>query len=221
MAAYLAANLFRGVGAKLLTLIWRVIWRPCRTWAFINERSPPRWLSACGALLRPAARSYGLRRVFTACGAGTLELAREIPYASAMRIYKDFKFEAAHFLPNAELGTANARVHGHSFRARVVIDGEPNADTGYVFHFDDLRVALADTQDALDHRLLNDVEGLAAPTLERIAMWVWNRLANKVPGLAEVHVSRDSCDEGCIYAGPHIGARGAITASPKTGNDHG
>lgn len=119
-----------------------------------------------------------------------------------MRIYKDFTFEAAHFLPSAEPGTPNARIHGHSFRARVVIDGEPDAATGYVFHFDELASALADTQDALDHRLLNEVEGLNAPTLERIAMWIWNRLDNRVPGLAEIHVSRDSCHEGCIYSGP-------------------
>ena len=119
-----------------------------------------------------------------------------------MRIYKDFQFEAAHFLPSAAAGSANARIHGHSFRARVVIDGEPNAETGFVFHFDDLTAALAETQDALDHRLLNDVDGLSAPTLERIAMWIWSRLSNRVPGLAEVHVSRDSCHEGCIYSGP-------------------
>lgn len=126
-----------------------------------------------------------------------------------MRIYKDFTFEAAHFLPSAEAGTANARVHGHSFRARIVIEGEPAADTGYVFHFDELTRALADTQDALDHRLLNDVDGLSAPTLERIAIWIWNRLANTVPGLAEVQVSRDSCHEGCIYNGPAASLRNA------------
>jgi 6-pyruvoyltetrahydropterin/6-carboxytetrahydropterin synthase len=119
-----------------------------------------------------------------------------------MRIYKDFQFEAAHFLPGAAPGTPNARIHGHSFRARVVIDGEPNADTGVVFHFDDLAKAIAETQDALDHRMLNEVEGLATPTLERIAVWIWNRLANQVPGLAEIQVSRDSCHEGVIYTGP-------------------
>jgi 6-pyruvoyltetrahydropterin/6-carboxytetrahydropterin synthase len=119
-----------------------------------------------------------------------------------MQIYKEFLFEAAHYLPTAEPGTPNARIHGHSFRARIVIEGEPADDTGYVFHFEDLGRAMAETQDALDHRLLNDVDGLSAPTLERIAMWIWNRLANRVPGLAQVQVSRDSCGEGCIYAGP-------------------
>ena len=119
-----------------------------------------------------------------------------------MRIYKDFLFEAAHYLPGAAPGTPNARIHGHSFRARVAIDGEPSADTGVVFHFDDLANAIAETQDALDHRMLNEVDGLATPTLERIAVWIWNRLANSVPGLAEIEVSRDSCHEGVIYTGP-------------------
>jgi 6-pyruvoyltetrahydropterin/6-carboxytetrahydropterin synthase len=125
----------------------------------------------------------------------------EIPYVTPMRIYKEFLFEAAHYLPSAPIGHPNSRVHGHSFRARIVIDGEPNAETGLVFHFDDLAAAIADAQEALDHRLLNEVEGLDMPTLERISMWIWSRLQNRVPGLAEVHVSRDSCHEGVIYTG--------------------
>ncbi|HMN37799.1 MAG TPA: 6-carboxytetrahydropterin synthase [Hyphomicrobium sp.] len=119
-----------------------------------------------------------------------------------MRIYRDFQFEAAHFLPSAPQGHPNSRIHGHSFRARVVIEGEPDADTGLVFHFDDLSAAIAQAQDALDHRLLNEIEGLEKPTLELIAVWLWNRLANKVPGLAQIEVHRDSCREGCVYAGP-------------------
>lgn len=93
-----------------------------------------------------------------------------------MRIYKEFLFEAAHYLPSAPVGHPNSRLHGHSFRARVTIDGVPGADTGYVFHFEELAHMMADAQDALDHRLLNEIEGLEAPTLERIAMWLWNRL---------------------------------------------
>ena len=118
-----------------------------------------------------------------------------------MQIYKEFTFEAAHFLPSASPGHPNARVHGHSFRARIVIIGEPDPQTGLVFHFDDLSKALEETRNAIDHRLLNDVEGLEMPTLERIAEWLWARLESKVPGLSEIHVSRDSCHEGCIYRG--------------------
>lgn len=119
-----------------------------------------------------------------------------------MRIYKDFLFEAAHYLPSAPPGHPNSRVHGHSFRARVVIDGEPHAETGYVVHFDEVTAAITDAQEALDHRFLNEVEGLETPTLERIAMWLWRKLDARIPGLAEIHVSRDSCQEGCIYVGP-------------------
>jgi len=119
-----------------------------------------------------------------------------------MKIYKEFRFEAAHFLPSAPPGHPNARVHGHSFRVRITIDGEPNANTGVVMHFDDVEVALGDAREALDHRLLNEVDGLAQPTLERIAVWLWDRLHNRLPGLAEIEVARDSCHEGCVYRGP-------------------
>jgi 6-pyruvoyltetrahydropterin/6-carboxytetrahydropterin synthase len=119
-----------------------------------------------------------------------------------MRIYKEFLFEAAHFLPSAPPGHPNARVHGHSFRVRVTVDGEPDERSGILVHFDALEAAMADARDALDHRMLNEVEGLSTPTLERIAMWLWDRLHNRLPNLAEIEVARDSCGEGCVYRGP-------------------
>jgi 6-pyruvoyltetrahydropterin/6-carboxytetrahydropterin synthase len=119
-----------------------------------------------------------------------------------MRVYKEFFFEAAHFLPSAPPGHPNARVHGHSFRVRVTVDGEPDDRSGILLPFDELEQAIAQTHEALDHRLLNEVEGLEAPTLERIAMWLWDRLHNRLPGLAEIEIARDSCHEGCVYRGP-------------------
>jgi len=119
-----------------------------------------------------------------------------------MRVYKEFCFEAAHFLPSAPPGHPNARVHGHSFRVRVTLDGEPDVTTGVVMHLEDVEAALAESREALDHRLLNEVEGLDVPTLERITMWLWDRLHNRLPGLAEIEIARDSCHEGCIYRGP-------------------
>jgi 6-pyruvoyltetrahydropterin/6-carboxytetrahydropterin synthase len=119
-----------------------------------------------------------------------------------MRIYKEFFFEAAHFLPSAPPGHPNRRMHGHSFRVRVTVDGEPDEDTGIIVHFDELGAAVADARDALDHRMLNEIEGLSAPTLERITMWLWDRLHNRLPGLVEIEIARDSCHEGCVYYGP-------------------
>jgi 6-pyruvoyltetrahydropterin/6-carboxytetrahydropterin synthase len=123
-----------------------------------------------------------------------------------MRVYKEFFFEAAHFLPSAPPGHPNARVHGHSFRVRVSVDGEPDPKTGILVHFDDLEEAVQEAREALDHRLLNEVEGLEAPTLERLAAWLWDRLHNRLPRLAEICVARDSCHEGCVYTGPRARA---------------
>jgi 6-pyruvoyltetrahydropterin/6-carboxytetrahydropterin synthase len=119
-----------------------------------------------------------------------------------MRIYKEFFFEAAHFLPSAPAGHPNARVHGHSFRVRVTLDGEPDETSGLVMNLENVEKALTDAREALDHRMLNEVEGLAVPTLERISIWLWDRLHNRLPGLAEIEVARDSCHEGCVYRGP-------------------
>lgn len=118
-----------------------------------------------------------------------------------MRIYKDFQFEAAHYLPG-EHGTDNARLHGHSFRARVTIEGAVDPATGCVFHFNALSAAIAAARTELDHRLLNEVDGLPNPTLEHICQWLWSRLQASVSGLAEIEVARDSCKEGCIFRGP-------------------
>ncbi len=119
-----------------------------------------------------------------------------------MRIYKEFKFEAAHFLPSAVPGTPNARIHGHSFRVKVTLDGLPDDETGLIFHLGDIETALGEVQGQLDHRFLNeDVEGLEWPTLEHLALWIWSRLMARLPGLYEVEVARDSCGEGCIYRG--------------------
>ena len=64
-----------------------------------------------------------------------------------MRIYKEFHFEAAHFLPSAPPWHPNARVHGHSFRVRVTVDGTLDPETGLVLHFEDLESALENARE--------------------------------------------------------------------------
>ena len=54
--------------------------------------------------------------------------------------------------------------------------------------FADLKAAVQPTIDALDHRLLNEVEGLENPTSEVIARWIWDRVAPVLPGLAAAEV---------------------------------
>jgi 6-pyruvoyltetrahydropterin/6-carboxytetrahydropterin synthase len=93
-----------------------------------------------------------------------------------------------------------ARLHGHSFRIEVHVGGEPGVESGWVMDFADIKSAFAPLFDALDHRYLNEVEGLDNPTSERLAMWVWERLKLALPGLSEV-VVHETCTSGCRYRG--------------------
>ncbi|MEX1146781.1 MAG: 6-carboxytetrahydropterin synthase [Sphingomonadales bacterium] len=120
-----------------------------------------------------------------------------------MEIFKSFTFDAAHQLAkNVPDGHRYGGVHGHSFVAEVYVRGTPDPDTGWIMDLADVEAAIAPVRDLLDHGYLNDVEGLALPTLENIAGWLWQRLAEPLPGLSRIVIRRGSCNEGCVYTGP-------------------
>jgi len=119
-----------------------------------------------------------------------------------MRIYKEFGFEAAHFLPSAPDGHPNSRLHGHSFRAVVWMEGEPDPETGLIREFGSLLDVLNEVKADLDHRCLNEIEGLSVPALENICVWLWGRLSPNLRRLSRIEIHRDSCREGCVYDGP-------------------
>jgi 6-pyruvoyltetrahydropterin/6-carboxytetrahydropterin synthase len=103
-----------------------------------------------------------------------------------MRVRKQFAFEAAHVLPH-HAGKCS-RLHGHSYRVDVAVDGPLHAGgpaSGMVIDFDAVgEVVQREILARLDHRSLNDI--LDNPTSELIALWIWERLAPALPGLAEV-----------------------------------
>jgi 6-pyruvoyltetrahydropterin/6-carboxytetrahydropterin synthase len=116
-----------------------------------------------------------------------------------MEIFREFTFEAAHRLPHVPEGHKCARLHGHSYRVEVHVDGEVGTDTGWVMDFGDLAVAFQPLREQLDHHYLNEVPGLENPTSEILARWIWDRLAGKLP-LSAVQV-RETCTSGCVYRG--------------------
>jgi 6-pyruvoyltetrahydropterin/6-carboxytetrahydropterin synthase len=117
-----------------------------------------------------------------------------------MEIFKEFTFEAAHRLPNVPPGHKCARLHGHSFRVRVVIDGPLDEEVGWVRDFADVACAMQPVLDCLDHYYLNEISGLENPTSEHLARWIWNRVAPSLPELSEV-VVHETCTSGCVYRG--------------------
>lgn len=117
-----------------------------------------------------------------------------------MEIYKEFTIEAAHRLPLVPSDHKCARLHGHSFRIRIHVEGAIDSERGWVMDFADIKEAFAPIDQLLDHHYLNDVEGLENPTSENLARWIWERLTPALPGLAIVSVS-ETCTSGCVYRG--------------------
>jgi 6-pyruvoyltetrahydropterin/6-carboxytetrahydropterin synthase len=113
-------------------------------------------------------------------------------------VFKEFSFEAAHRLPNVPPGHKCERLHGHSFRVELHVRGPVGKTSGWVVDFSELSAAFAPLYAVLDHNYLNDVEGLANPTSENLARWIWQRL--KISGLLKVLV-RETCTSGCVYEG--------------------
>lgn len=117
-----------------------------------------------------------------------------------MEIATTFGFESAHRLPHVPEGHKCARLHGHSFRVTVHVAGDVDPDLGWVMDFADVRAACEPLRDALDHRYLNEIDGLENPTSEVLARWIWERLAPSLPGLSVVEVA-ETCTSRAIYRG--------------------
>lgn len=103
-------------------------------------------------------------------------------------IIQDFTFEAAHFLPNVGEGHRCRRLHGHTYKVSLHVEGPVSDPSGWVLDFWDLEAAFHPLLDLLDHHLLNEVPGLENPTAERIAGWILERLGAEIPGLVQVTV---------------------------------
>lgn len=117
-----------------------------------------------------------------------------------MEIFKEFTFEAAHDLPNTPEGHKCRRLHGHSFRVRLAVEGEPDPVTGWVMDFADIKKAFEPILKRLDHYYLNEIPGLENPTSEVIAQWIWAELKPALPELSEVKLW-ETCTAGCTYRG--------------------
>lgn len=112
-----------------------------------------------------------------------------------MLIRKSFTFEAAHVLPNHP-GKCS-RLHGHSYRLDVTLEGPLQAEgpaAGMVEDFEVVsRVVKAAVIAELDHRSLNEL--IENPTAENIVRWVWGRLEPELPLLTELTLweTRKAC----------------------------
>lgn len=105
-----------------------------------------------------------------------------------MKITQAFTFEAAHWLPNVPETHRCRRMHGHSYRVELRLEGAVDPVTGFVVDFFDVEAAFGPLLARLDHHCLNEVEGLSNPTAEHIASWIWDRTKPLLPQLDAVLV---------------------------------
>ena len=102
------------------------------------------------------------------------------------KIIKEFRFEAAHTLPSLPEGHKCRRMHGHSFKVEIHIEGEVDPQIGWVYDHKCISEAMDPLMNALDHSYLNEIEGLESPTIEMMAAWFWRKLESQLPGLCEI-----------------------------------
>ena len=117
-----------------------------------------------------------------------------------MELRKTFQIEAAHRLPNVPTGHKCARLHGHSWRIEVAIEGPVGNDTGWVMDYAELKAAFQPIHDRIDHNYLNEIPGVENPTSERLAVWLWNELKPRLPLLIELVIA-ETCTSRCVYRG--------------------
>lgn len=113
---------------------------------------------------------------------------------------KTIDFESAHWLPTFPEGHKCRRLHGHSFKVDVVVEGEVDPAKGYLVDFGEMKRVLDPLKDRLDHRLLNEIEGLENPTAEMLAKWVYDRVKPDLPLVSLVRV-RETCTSAAEYRG--------------------
>ena len=100
-----------------------------------------------------------------------------------MELFKEFTFESAHRLPHVPEGHKCGRLHGHSFRVAIHIEGEVDPHTGWIRDSAEIKAIFKPIYEQLDHNYLNDIPGLENPTSENLCRWIWQQLKPLLPEL--------------------------------------
>lgn len=114
-------------------------------------------------------------------------------------VWRRFRFEAAHRLPNVPADHPCGRMHGHGFEVILHAD-QDLAGLDFGVDFDRLGELWAPLRAELHHACLNDLPGLDNPTSERLTAWLWQRLKPNLPPLSWVTVY-ETATAGCHYDG--------------------
>ena len=138
-----------------------------------------------------------------------LKIAEQLPSATELRLqsapgqggyladgqallWRQSRFEAAHYLPNVPEGHKCGRLHGHGFQ--VVLFAKASSSQAQ------LQAQWQPMQARLHQRYMNEIDGLENPTSEVLAQWLWFQMKPSFDDLALV-VVQETVTAGCSFDG--------------------
>ncbi|MFZ2070134.1 MAG: 6-carboxytetrahydropterin synthase QueD [Halobacteriota archaeon] len=93
-----------------------------------------------------------------------------------MKLGVSQEFSAAHSLPRHP-GKCKA-LHGHTYKAEIVVEGEKKEGTGCVADFAEVKAEVSEVLELVDHKHLNEI--IAYPTSENIALFLKQQLEKQL-----------------------------------------
>lgn len=102
-------------------------------------------------------------------------------------VWRRYRFQAAHRLPNVPPGHKCGRMHGHGFEV-IVHANQDLGERDLSIDYDRLDALWAPFHVQLNYHCLNELEGLSNPTSEVISAWLWARLKPQLPELSWITV---------------------------------
>ncbi len=83
-------------------------------------------------------------------------------------------------------------VHGHNYKVRATLEGLQLDQAGLLVDFSDLKRALSQIVDRVDHKFLNDVAPFDRlnPSAENMAHWFYEELSRSLAPLLEARNAR-------------------------------
>lgn len=112
----------------------------------------------------------------------------------SLTVYRKAHFNAAHRLYNKDWDDSrnqavfgkcsNPNYHGHNYELEVGVTGTIHPETGFLINLDELKkIIKEEVEDQFDHKNLNlEVPEFKTlnPTVENIAVVIWNKLRAKL-----------------------------------------
>lgn len=104
-------------------------------------------------------------------------------------ITRRYHFEAAHYLPLVRDGHKCKNMHGHNYEFEITLRSSALYE-GFIIDFWDLDAHIRPILDEVDHKILNDIEGLDNPTAELIADWLMLRIRDALCKYNHIHLKQ-------------------------------